>query len=148
MPGRCPVIPLAVTCRSPLHPVRDGFSREIRRLGGNVNAGTGARHTEFRLDVPARSFRTAFDGLIAHIFHPIHDAGDIATERGVVRSERELSTAYYPSTNALMQFLKTRWIAASQFPIEQTFGSDADLASITPGVLRAFQEAAYLQRGL
>ncbi len=126
--------------RSILFPERDSFESHVAERGGSWNACTQARHTVFELQIPATDFSDLFKGFLSHVFNPVFVAEDIVVNREIVKNERIQQKKYYPGDNEMTAYRFNSWMQARQYPLEQVFGTDADLESLNEQNLKNFHE--------
>lgn len=123
--------------RSKMHTEKGSFEKLIALKGGYWNAATGPRATDIHLTVALDAQQEAIDGLLSHLLHPIITEDDLATERGIVRNERD-QRRYYPSDSEEGRYLDLEWMHTQWYSREQLFGSDEDLEAMTPDSVHAF----------
>lgn len=123
--------------RSHAHPEKDAFSQWVSSKGGEVNAMTRPFCTTYTVEIPTQFAREAWEGLHHLLFHPHFTEDDIATERTIVANERD-QRKWYPGESEIGHYLCTEWFEGRVIEKDYLFGSDADLAAITPEILNEF----------
>lgn len=126
--------------RSILFPERDSFENHLAERGGSWNAWTQAHHTVFELQVPAIEFANLLPGFLSHVFDPIFVTEDIEVNRRIIRNERLQQEKYYPGDNEMSAYRFNQWMHTRQYPLEQVFGTDADLKLLNEQTLKIFHK--------
>ncbi|HET8580968.1 MAG TPA: insulinase family protein [Candidatus Paceibacterota bacterium] len=125
--------------RSERYPELRSFDRLAAEQGALLNAYTAPYYTSIYVQAPVAAERMIVEGIASMLFQPIFDEGDIAIERGVVGNERD-QRKYFPGTTELGRYIDHEWMHDEHFTKEQLFGSDADLAAMTPVQLSRFHD--------
>lgn len=136
LPGSAHFLEHAQLIRSICYPEPYGLDYQIGLVGGHADATTYARWTSHWLDVPADHASFAYEALVDRVANPIFTEDDFVAERGVIRNERN-RRSFYPGASQLSQHYYTQFLRDQSYPLEQLFGSDADLAATTPERLAA-----------
>lgn len=132
--------------RSKRYPERQSFQKMMQLKGGYWNAATyHGTFTEIQASAPLELQGVVVEGVLDHVYHPIFTPEDMAIERAIVANERN-QRKYFPASSKLEHYLNTQWMRDSLVSKQQVFGTDEDLAAITPEQLYSFM-AAYAVPG-
>lgn len=113
----------------------------IREKGGNINATTHQRFTEFRVSgLPARDFELAVETLAEMVAFPLMRPQDLELERGAIREEYRLSESDPEAVRAEM-ILKT--LFGTHLWGRKAIGDLNVIETITTGQLRKFHADHY-----
>ena len=115
------------------------LDQELGMRGCHMNANTFRSKTSYWIDSPLHEISFATYALIDRVFRPFFHEADILTERKVVINERERDK-FYPGRNQVSQYYNTEFMSDDPYPRKQLYGSDEDLAAITPRKLYDMHE--------
>ncbi|HWL45938.1 MAG TPA: insulinase family protein [Ilumatobacter sp.] len=117
-----------------------GFGAEF---GPDVNAYTSYDETVYELDVPNRdeSVALAIDVLHEWLTAATLDAGEVASERGVVLDEWRRSTQTFDGR--LYAIASEHYLAGTAYAGRSPIGTDASIEAMEPAPLRRFYDAWY-----
>ncbi|MEI6477714.1 MAG: insulinase family protein [bacterium] len=122
--------------RSQDFPEAYALDRTLGMKAGNSNATTYAKKTTYWIDTPAAEQDFGIDLLVNRVFRPIFQDADLPIQQGVVANERD-QNRFYPANTRAGQYYYKEFIYDVLYPLEQLFGSDADLAAIDAEQLQA-----------
>lgn len=130
LPGSVHFLEHLQLSRSKNFPSAHQLNQELGMRGGHFNGATYRSKTAYWIDVPASELEFACNALIDRVYHPIFNERDLAKERTVVINEREREK-FYPGRNLASQYYYTEFMHDMPYSLEQLYGSDEDLASVT-----------------
>jgi predicted Zn-dependent peptidase len=125
--------------RSEVFPEFNQFGKEVGLHGGWSNAHTAAFETTYEMSIPTIHLEKFIPGFLSIITNPIISEQDIANERTIVINER-MRRRWYPGSNEQTHYLATQWGDDEHFSLQQIFGFDEDLGSMTPEYLQKVQK--------
>jgi predicted Zn-dependent peptidase len=128
--------------RSRVYPEPHGFDLAVGLTGGWANAHTSRYATVYELSVPNKHLPELLEGYFARVFEPVWDEAGWETQRSIIRSERQRRERWYPGSSEIGQYEMTKWKWTEAYPLEQSLGSDADLAAMSVPLLQK-AHAAY-----
>ncbi len=115
-------------------PVEDGLMRFVQIQGGQLNASTRERHTEFFFEVPPTAMSGALERLCDMLAHPLLTLERQAAEREVIHAEW---VAWSANAEAQRQYALLRSVSA-QHPLSGFHAGNRDSLPIHEA---AFQQA-------
>jgi predicted Zn-dependent peptidase len=129
---------------SELYPEPNSYGKAVGLTGGWENAGTSAFYTVYQLSAPNDHLEELLPGLVARVFQPKLSGAVIANQRTIVANERQRSARWYPGGSEISWYESTQWQDDTRYSLAQLFGTDDDLAAMTPDSLRR-AHGQYLQ---
>jgi len=131
IPGSAHLLEHMCCKRSIAFPEKNSFSRFTALNGGYYNAHTGYVDTKYHCSAPASLFHQAFQGLVSQVFEPTLSEEDLQNEVSVISNERNMKNKWYPAETQLDHYMNTQWKHACPSNLNQIFGSDEELQSMT-----------------
>ena len=134
LPGAPHLLEHTQLIRSQTYPDAYQLDRLLGLQAGHSNAATHAKSTNHWIDTPVAKQEFAISSLVDRVFYPTFNNEDLAIERGVIINERN-QKKFYPGKSKASHYYYTQFLNDTFFPLEQIFGSDADLNQATIGFL-------------
>jgi predicted Zn-dependent peptidase len=147
IPGSPHLLEHAQLIRSQKYPEAYSLDRILGIRAGHSNGATHSTATNHWIDTPTKEQEFAREALIDRVFYPIIEEEDLLTERSVVMNERN-QKKFYPGKSKASQYYYTEFINDVYFPLEQIFGSDKNLETTTPDILRAMHQTITRSTGI
>lgn len=108
--------------------------------GGYNNATTFSHHTTFSLTIPKHNFEKVCQPYLNSIFKPIINRALIIKQASIIANERQQKERWYPANNELGQYVRTKWMQTTPWPIEQIFGNRSELENIKDSDIATLQK--------
>ncbi len=134
--------------RTQAHPNKNELERLIGLQAGKSNAHTYWYHTAYELDMPAASMEYGMNLLMERLRTPVFTEEDAELERGVVKNERDNRARFYPGSHPPSKYYFSEFLSDYSVSIEQRFGSDDDLAQMSPDLLAKAHQSLLARGGL
>jgi predicted Zn-dependent peptidase len=133
----------AVFLQSSHHQAPHEYDLELALKGCDRGGTTYPFFTRYDIAAPLENLSLAQDALLETTLEPVFTESLLATERDVVRNERDRLKRFYPGRNRVHQYVNTQFRWNNPVSLDQTFGTDAELDSFKPEELQRIHRATH-----
>lgn len=130
------------------HPAKNELEKLLGLKAGKSNAHTYWYHTAYELDMPAGEMEYGMNLLAERLRTPVFTEEDAEVERGVVKNERDNRARFYPGSHPASKYYFSEFLSDYSVSIEQRFGTDDDLAQMSPDLLAKAHRTLLARGGL
>lgn len=132
LPGSAHMLEHLACSRSERFPETGSFYRHAALRGGEFGGGSDISWTTYELEAPADEFPNLFAAFMEHLQTPVISEDYLRHEAGIIGEERRAATKWFPYDNEVEHLCNTRWKNIKLLSLRQVFGSDKDLAAMSP----------------